>query len=148
MNYTFISPGQLLKPHKCVAVYQVECPECPLTYIGETGRTQAKTKRMKDHDLRNPLTAVGEQTHHKLTQDIGKVFAKDDIWCGRKVRDAIKIKVRKSGINHDQGYKFPPIYDELLLSCDRRHGDHVTAKVSTVGLKKFMKTGREQQHRL
>ena len=26
---------------KCGLVYQVECPECPLTYIGETGRTLA-----------------------------------------------------------------------------------------------------------
>ena len=37
---------------KCGLVYQVECPECPLTYIGETGRTLAT--RMKDHlNLRN-----------------------------------------------------------------------------------------------
>ena len=32
---------------KCGLVYQVECPECPLTYIGETGRTLATM--MKDH---------------------------------------------------------------------------------------------------
>ena len=39
---------------KCGLVNQVECPECPLTYIGETGRTLAT--RMKDHlNLRNPL---------------------------------------------------------------------------------------------
>ena len=47
---------------KCGLVYhcQVECPECPLTYIGETGRTLAT--RMKDHlNLRNPLTAVEEE---------------------------------------------------------------------------------------
>ena len=44
---------------KCGLAYQVECPECPLTYIGDTGRTLAT--RMKDHlNLRNPLTAVGE----------------------------------------------------------------------------------------
>ena len=35
-------------------LYQVECPECSITYIGETGRTLAT--RMKDHlNFRNPL---------------------------------------------------------------------------------------------
>ena len=51
---------------KCCLVYhcQVECPECPLTYIGETGRTLAT--RMKDHlNLRNPLTAVEEHCAHE-----------------------------------------------------------------------------------
>ena len=39
---------------KCGLVYQVEYPECPLTLIGETGRTLAT--RMKDHlNLRNSL---------------------------------------------------------------------------------------------
>ena len=39
---------------KCGLVYQVECSECLLTYIGETGRTLAT--RMKDHlNLRNPV---------------------------------------------------------------------------------------------
>ena len=58
---------------KCGLVYQVECPECPLTYIGETGRMLAM--RMKDHlNLRNPLTAVGE--HHKITKDSVRVLAR------------------------------------------------------------------------
>ena len=32
-------------------------------------------------------------------------------------------------MNRGQGYELPPpIYDELLLSCDRRQGDHVTSE--------------------
>ena len=66
---------------KCGLVYQVECPECPLTYIGETGRTLATS--MKDHlNLRNPLTAVGEHCaheHHKTTKGSVKVLAREDI---------------------------------------------------------------------
>ena len=39
---------------KCGMVYQVECPEGPLTYTGETRRMLAM--RMKDHlNFRNPL---------------------------------------------------------------------------------------------
>ena len=67
---------------KCGLVYQVECPECPLTYIGETGRMLAT--RMKDHlNFRNPLTAAGEHCaheHHKITKDSVRVLAREDIW--------------------------------------------------------------------
>ena len=73
---------------KCGLIYQVECPECPLTYIGETGRTLAT--RMKDHlNFRNPLTAVGEHCmheHHTITKDSVKVLAREDIWLKRKAR--------------------------------------------------------------
>ena len=95
---------------KCGLVYQMECPECPLTYIGETGRTLAM--RMKDHlKLRNPLTAVGEHCaheHHKITKDSVKVLARGDIWLKRKVREAIKIKIGQPAMNRDQGYELPP----------------------------------------
>ena len=73
--------------------------------------------RMKDHlNLRNPLTAVGEHCaheHHTITKDSVRVLAREDGWFKRKV---------------DQGYELPPIYDELLLSCDRRRDGHVTSE--------------------
>ena len=95
---------------KCGLVYQVECLECPLTYIGETGRTLAT--RMKDHlNLRNPLTAVGEHCaheHHNITKDSVKVLAREDVWLRRKVREAIEIKIGQPAMNRDQGYELPP----------------------------------------
>ena len=107
---------------KCDLVCQVECPECPLTYIGETGGTLAT--RMKDHlNLRNPLTAVGEHSahkHHKITKDGVKVLAREHVWLKGKVREAIKIG--QPVMNRC------PIYDELLLSCDRRQGSHMTSE--------------------
>ena len=94
---------------KCGLVYQVECPECPLTYIGETGRTLAT--RMKDHlNLSNSLTAVGEHCaheHHKITKDSVKVLAREDVWLKRKVREAIEIKIGQPAMNRDQGYELP-----------------------------------------
>ena len=88
--------------------------------------------RMKDHlNLRNPLTAVGEHCahgHHKITKDSVKVLATEDIWLKRKVREAIKIKIGQPALNRDQGYELPHIYDELLLSCDRCQGDHMTSE--------------------
>ena len=87
---------------------------------------------MKDHlNLRNPLTAVGERCaheHHKITKVSVKVLAREDIWLKRKVREAIKIEIGQPAMNRDQGYELLPIYDEHLLSCDRRQGDHVTSE--------------------
>ena len=61
-------------------VYQVACPECPLTYIVETGRML--DTRMKDHlNLRNPLAAVGGHCvheHHNITKDSVRVLARED----------------------------------------------------------------------
>ena len=97
-------------------VYQVECPECPLTYIGETGRT---------------LTAVGEHSpheHHKITKDSVRILVREDIWLKRKVREAIRNKIGQPAMNRDQGYELPPIYDEILLSCDRLDDDHMTSE--------------------
>ena len=72
----------------------------PLTYIGETGRTQAT--RMKDHiNFRNTLTAVGEHCaheHHKITKGSVKVLARE--------REAIEIKIGQPAVN-----RAPPIYD-------------------------------------
>ena len=80
---------------------------------------------------RNPLTAVGEHCaheHHKITKDSVRVLAREDIWLKRKVREAIKIKIGQPAMNRDQGYELPLlIYDELLLSCDRRQGGHMTS---------------------
>ena len=85
-------------------------PRMPLTYIGETDRTLAT--RMKYHlNLRNPLTAVGEQRvhkHHKITEDSAKVLATEDVWLMRKVREAIEIKIGQPAMNRDQGYELLP----------------------------------------
>ena len=68
--------------------------------------------RMKDHlNLRNPLTAVGEQCaheHHTLTKDSVRVLAREDGWLKRKVSEAIEIKIGQPAMNRDQGYELPP----------------------------------------
>ena len=84
---------------KCCLVYQVECPECPLIYISETGRMLAT--RMKDHlNIRNPPTAVGEHCahkHHNISKDSVKVLAREDIWLKRK---AIEIEIGQPEKSH------------------------------------------------
>ena len=109
-------------------VYQVECPECPLSYIGETSRTL--TTRLKDHlNLRNLLTAVGEHCaheHHKIAKDRVRLLTRIYIWLKRKVREVIEIKIGQPAMNREQWRS--SIYDELLLSCDRRRVRHLGLK--------------------
>ena len=67
--------------------------------------------------------------HYTITKDSLKVLAGEDIWLKGKVREAIEIKIGQPAVNRDQVYEpSSPIYDELLLSCDRRQGDHVTSE--------------------
>ena len=66
--------------------------------------------------------------HHKITKDSINVLAREDVWLKRKVREAIEIKIGQPAMNRNQGYELTPIYDELLLSCDRRQGDHMTSE--------------------
>ena len=56
------------------------------------------------------------------------LLAREDVWLKRKVREAIKIKIGQTAMNRNQGYKLSPNYDELLLSCDRRRGYHITSE--------------------
>ena len=68
--------------------------------------------------------------HHKITKDSVKMLAREDVWfIKRKVREAIKIKIGQPAMNRDTEVRPPPIYDELLLSCDRRQGGHTTMEV-------------------
>ena len=65
--------------------------------------------------------------HHKITKNSVKVLTREDIWLKRKVSEAIQIRTTGHEPREPQpGVRAPPIpiYDELLLSCDRRHGSH------------------------
>ena len=108
---------------KCGVIYEIQCPECPAQYVSETAHTLET--RMKDQlKQESPRTAVGDHEHPIKMDDV-KVIAREDNMWRRKIRESIEIRTRHPAINRYQGYKRPPIYDELL-SCDRCSGGHVT----------------------
>lgn len=46
-------------PQKCGVVYEIKCPDCDESYVGETAR--AMSTRLKEHvSLSNPQTAIAE----------------------------------------------------------------------------------------
>ena len=62
-----------------------------------------------------------------LTDVCEGVLAREDVWLKRKVREAIEIKIGQRAMKRP-GVRAPPIYDELLLSCDRRQSYHMTSE--------------------
>ena len=86
---------------KCSVVYEIQCPECPAQYVGETARTLET--RMKDHlKQKSPRTAVGEHEHPIKMDDV-KVIAREDNMWRRMIRESIQIRTRHLAINLDQG---------------------------------------------
>ena len=102
-----IHPKDKTPDHKkCGVVYEIQCPQCPAQYVGETARTLET--RMKDHlKQKSQWTAVGEPEHPIKMDDVKVIAPEDNIWrC--KIRESIEIRTRHPAINRDQGYELPP----------------------------------------
>jgi hypothetical protein len=108
----------------CGAVYEITCPTCKETYVGETART-VKT-RLKEHTRHaGPLTAIGEHclnTGHQITESNIKVIGREDYLWKRKIKEAIEIMQKQPTLNRDTGYYLPPMYKKLLQTphCSNR----------------------------
>ena len=93
-------------------VYQVNCGECDATYIGETARPLAT--REKEHHTRGDSAVY---CHHQTTDHSfgeASVLSMEQNYTKRQVKEAIFIKKYKPGLNRNQGYELPPIYDSVL----------------------------------
>ena len=101
---------------KCGVIYNVQCGNCPKTYVGETARTFET--RLKEHTRsRGALTAIGEhlsETGHSTSMDNTKILAREAQFWRRKIHESIKIKELKPALNRDTGYHLPAIYNNIL----------------------------------
>jgi hypothetical protein len=113
--------------NKCGVIYKIQCPGCPETYIGETGRALAT--RMKEHTKKSaPFTAIGEHcniTKHDISAESVSVIARESNLWRRKIRESIEIRAQGPALNRDSGYELPAIYDKVLPHVTP-HGGHVT----------------------
>lgn len=118
---------------KCGVVYQIDCPKCTDTYIGETIR-KLET-RVSDHRKQvGDLTAVGEHTknhQHRITTDNARVLAREQHFWKRKIREAIEIRTQRPTLNRDTGYDLPAIFDNLLSHDRPSKGGHVTGETTS-----------------
>jgi hypothetical protein len=101
---------------KCGVIYNVKCPECNETYVGESARSLET--RMGDHKKNyGPLTAVAEHRlhhHHTIETKDADVIGREEVWGKRKILESIEIRERRPQMNRDQGYDLPAIYNRLL----------------------------------
>ena len=113
---------------KCGIIYEVNCPQCQDTYVGETGRIL--NTRVKEHlNPKRVPTAIGDHikdTGHMISPSDFKVVAREEMELRRKIREAIEIRERRPRMNRDTGYDLPPVYTALLSHDRQIHGVHVT----------------------
>ena len=102
-----VHPKDKTPVHKtCWVVYEIQCPECPAQYVGETAHTLET--RMKYHlKQKSPRTAVGDHEHPIKMDDVKVKSREDNMWRS-KIRESIEIRTRHPAINRDQGYEPPP----------------------------------------
>ena len=91
------------------AVYEINCVECPDSYIGETGWSFNvwRSEHLRHTKAgRFDLSAVAEHaclSGHKIDWDNAKVLDFEKNWMARKTLEALHIARKKAAINKDCG---------------------------------------------
>ena len=99
-------------------VYQINCADCPKSYIGQTGRQLGD--RLKEHKSKAPSrtpSAVQEHStnsNHSIDWDNIKILNREDRDYPRQVREALQIRKHTPQLNRDQGLEIPSLYSSLV----------------------------------
>ena len=133
-----VHPKEKLLPHqKSEAIYEIPCPDCPKSYIDETGRffgtrLQEHQKELEKFELNlytrsSRKSSVAEQhksaitdhvvlTNHNIKWDAAKVIDTESDKTTRWVKEVIWIRRKgKNILNKDEGaYKLSNIFDQLI----------------------------------
>jgi len=112
-----VRPKDKNDPKKtCGIIYNISCPSCKETYIGETGRNLET--RLKEHlDPKSSQSAVQihtQSTGHLFNQDSAKIIGREDSKHRRKILEAIEIHKHQPQLNLNQGKSIPPTLLQLL----------------------------------
>jgi len=100
----------------CGVLYDISCPSCHETYIGETGRNlQTRLKEHLDpHSTQSAIQIHTEKTGHRFSDQSAKVIGREDQPFRRKILEAIKIYTHRPKLNLNQGRSIPPNLLHLL----------------------------------
>ncbi|GLH16427.1 Uncharacterized protein GBIM_20697 [Gryllus bimaculatus] len=98
-----------LPPSQAAGVYSFPCC-CGRTYIGETGRTVGKRLRehIRDFKFKNvhhsAVALHAWEIGHDFLLDKNKALATKDMWCPRRIKEALELAKRPRNINGDAGF--------------------------------------------
>ena len=101
---------------KCGTVYHIHCEQCNKEHVGET--SPLLETQVKEHLSRNS-SAVHEHctfTGHSVDSSKTKVLATENNTFKRRIREAIKIRLRNPSLNRDNCFELARIYDTILAS--------------------------------
>ena len=152
--------SQLVQPKDKVAledkagvVYQIQCGDCPASYVGETERCLGK--RVKEHSYQGSKSAYEEhcKRHKHSINPAGKVKIQDSQvavlhqepdWFKRGVAESIHIMQEAPTLNRDKGrHTLPEIYRELLNRDRSGHGSRSIATADASLPEEAAENGRE-----
>jgi len=137
-----VRPKDKNDPKKtCGIIYNISCPSCKETYIGETGRNLET--RLKEHlDPKSSQSAVQihtQSTGHLFNQDSAKIIGREDSKHRRKILEAIEIHKHQPQLNLNQGKSIPPTLLQLLSdrnsTCQTKRQCDVIKKKKSLLLK-------------
>ena len=104
---------------KCGVLYKIPCNNCNEFDVGETARPLEKRLQEHHRTRGEPNTITGMDAHivstgHTFLDTDVSVLAREEHWLRRKILESIHIRTSKPGLNKDQGYELPPIYQTVL----------------------------------
>ena len=111
-------------------VYEVNCGECEMKYVGETKR------RLKDRigehyravDKRKvQLSALAEhnvKSGHVPQWDSVRILDQERNWFSRRFKEARHIISNEHVLNRHEGMELPDVFKPLLSSCNSRFRAH------------------------
>jgi hypothetical protein len=99
---------------KCDVIYEIKCPSCESTYVGETCRSfgQRFKEHCKTEGPAKSITAIGDhinRTGHVMDSKFCKILDTAEDYYPRKIKEALYIQERSPNMNRDRGLELPRI---------------------------------------
>lgn len=101
-------------------VYQIECGECDMSYVGETKRRLRDRKREHVASVTygkvkfSALASHHVDTNHVPNWESVKILDRDSNWLARRFKESFHILNTKDILNRDEGVNILTVYTPLL----------------------------------
>ena len=106
------------KDEKAGLVYQIQCSDCDVVYVGETERSLRK-RVSEHHSSSSPVGHHLNQRRHSFSEKEVSILHQETDWFRRGVAEAIHITRESPTLNRDRGrHTLPAIYREMIQSSD------------------------------
>ena len=117
---------QMDKEETCDPVYDIPCPDCSKSYVGEM---QRKFITRKGEHQKSVVRQQGEKsaladhvikTNHNIELEEATILSTNNNWHQRKILEAWEINCAKDPLNRDDGALLPKEYLHLTLANKKK----------------------------